>query len=113
MMESTIVQNEYFEFLWILIGHVIKEGLEGLAIAMRHLQQQAGTCDRRKGAKQIQVVEAVQKRRYRLYSSGGDHSSKDSQQTKAAFILKIQIEAAAPAYFKFYLKCFEFFKQVF
>jgi hypothetical protein len=48
----------------------------------------------------------VEERRYWLYAFGSYHSPQDSEQAKAALILKIKVDAFAARWLKFNLNCF-------
>lgn len=113
MMKSTVVQDQYFEFRGFLFRELIQEYLKGAAVASRHFQQQAFTINGRKGAEQVEIFKTVEERSDRFDSFGCNHSSEHGQQTKAAFILKVQINAAAAAFMMFFFNLFKFSGQVF
>lgn len=60
-----------------------------MAITTGHPEQTAVPCYGGERTGQVQVIEAVKERRYWFYALGGYHSSQDSEQTKAALVLKI------------------------
>jgi hypothetical protein len=50
-MESPIVKYQYFKLIGVLFGKMVKENLEGLAIALGHFKQKVIAVDRGKSSK--------------------------------------------------------------
>jgi hypothetical protein len=72
-VKSTVIEDDYFEFLFIFFIEMFQKGLEVGAVALRHFQQEVVAIDGRECTKQVSVIKAVliiAKRLYTFYGKG-------------------------------------------